>query len=146
MLRKFLPTSPSGGLHLSTHQVMIGIHVAQAQVICASLNFNDGVTETYVDPAHGNQVPSDPPMHGCHSNFFIQAFLEQGPGLDEALTCVGLQDQNRRPLSASQCTADDNGATQSTIYGFDQPKMHACPPNYAMVGIQQRRNELYCCN
>src|SRR5512143_4044335 len=82
------------GFACPVDEVMIGIHVDLAKVICASLNFGYRTATTAADPARGTEVSSSPSMHGCAKDFFIQKI---DPSVDE-LTCVSLQTKEGLPL------------------------------------------------
>jgi hypothetical protein len=137
----FVAIHETNGLNCAFNEVMIGIHFAQTKSICAGLNFGYRVQTTVTDPPQGTQV-GDPAMHGCPNNYFIQGVAPTGD--DESLTCVALQTSSSVALTYSGTSMDSNGKTQSDIYNITKPKMHACPVNFAMVGIQQDRNDLFC--
>jgi hypothetical protein len=85
-----LHVTPQGGLlGCGSNEVMIGIHLAQGRVICAALNLGYKVQVRYTDPSQGTHVGSNPVMHGCPQNFFIQAVHLSGPGQDESLAARG---------------------------------------------------------
>ena len=138
------------GFSCPSTQVMLGIHVNKQKVICAVLNYGYRIQNRYTDYARGTQVSSNPSMHGCAQNYVIQAVSGISPfstAKDEDLTCVSLQTSSGQPLAFTNSVHDgrgpsDNG-TQSTIYGLS-PTMHVCPRNFAMQGIQQAQNDLFC--
>ena len=124
-------------------EVMVGIHIDHTQVvICARLNFGYKVANRITDRPHGTQVSDNPPMHGCPRDYLIQG-LELTGG-SESLTCVSLMNAAGQALVLTNELRDGHGATTSDIYGFNNPTMHACPRSYAMRGIHQDRNDLYC--
>jgi len=75
-------------------------------VICAGLNFGYKIQVRVSDPPSpfGTRVGSNPVMHGCPTNFFIQGVNLIGPGQDESLDCVSLQ------------TADNIALTYNSTY------------------------------
>lgn len=139
----FVAHHKTDSLHCASNEVMVGIHLAQGKSICAALNFGYRVQVSVIDNAKGTQV-GNPAMHGCPANFFVQGVDLVGPGQDEVLTCVALQTAGSIALTYSSTLQDNHGATQSNIYGITNPKMHACPANFAMVGIHEEQNNLFC--
>jgi hypothetical protein len=131
-------------------QVMLGIHLAQGRVICASLNFGYKVLARYNDPAapQGTQVGANPAMHGCRRPFFIQAVNLTGPGQDETLDCVSLETADNIALDYSSIYQDgDSPPTASKdVYNINNPNMHVCKATFAMVGIHRSQNNLFCAN
>jgi hypothetical protein len=81
-------------------------------------------------------------MHGCPPDYLTQGLDPLGD--DETLTCVSLMNTAGQALVLTNNFPDSHGNTQSDIYGFTNPKMHACPRDSAMRGIHQDRNDLYC--
>jgi len=139
-----------GSLVCGANEVMIGIHIGQGKALCAGLTNNDSVSNSLTDAGpNGHQVSSDPSMHGCPTGYFIQG-VTVTTGLfaanNEILKCVAFKSPNGSLVSSGSCVRNNAGATQSTVYGFDNPSMHACPSGTAMVGIHQKRNDLYCCD
>ena len=138
------------GFACGNKEVMVGIHMKEHKVICASLNFGYRVLETIRDPKKGTQVSSNPSMHGCPANYFIQKLISVNELNDrnEELVCVSLENKNDTALAAPTCEHDGRGpddrGTQSSIYGLT-PTMHSCRDDFAMRGIHQRDNDLYCC-
>jgi hypothetical protein len=137
------------GFACNTGEVMVGIHINQQKVTCARLNYGYRIANTIVDPVHGTQVPpfDNPYMHGCPPNYVVQSLQHVGV-FDEILTCVSLENNIGQALLLPNAYVDgpgptDNG-TQSTIYGLNSPIMHVCEPDYAMAGIHQANNDLYC--
>ncbi len=133
-----------------TNEVMVGIHIGQAKALCAGLTNNYSVSNSLTDPGpNGHQVSSGPSMHGCPDGYFIQGVTVTG-GLfaapNEILKCVAFKNPSGTLATSGSCVRDNDGATQSTVYGFNNPTMHACPSGTAMVGIHQKRNDLYCCD
>jgi hypothetical protein len=133
------------GYSCGLSKVMVGIHITKQKVTCARLNYDYKVANRIVDKYRGTQVSSNPSMHGCPANYLIQAL--QRYGLDEDLTCISLKNNLGQALEFTSALHDgrgpnDNG-TQSTIYGLT-PTMHVCPRDYAMRGIHQSQNDLYC--
>jgi hypothetical protein len=136
------------GLTCNDNEVLIGVHINQSKSVCARLNYGYNVASRYVDPTHGTQVPGwDPIMHGCAPNYVAQG-LQLWGWADEEITCVSLQDNLGRALAISAELVDGfgrhNNGTQSSIYGLTRPTMHVCPRNYAMAGIHQSNNDLFC--
>lgn len=143
-----LHVTPAGApLRCASNEVMIGIHLAQGRVICAALNFGYKVQIRYTDPPapNGTRVGSNPVMHGCAPNFFIQAVNLMGPGQDESLDCVSLETADNVALTYSSTYQDGNSPPTASVatYGLS-PNMHVCKPNNAMVGIHQSQNNLFC--
>lgn len=138
------------GFECKDDEVMVGVHIKKKKAICASLNFNYRVSNRTIDDKNVTQVSSNPKMHGCARNFFIQGLKEVGFLGDkkEKLVCVSLETENGIALEAPSCVHDGRGpydkGTQSDIYGLT-PTMHACPKNSAMNGIHQSQNDLHCC-
>jgi hypothetical protein len=132
------------GFYCAQDEVMLGIHLNQQKVICASLNYGYRIANRYIDTPGETEVPGN--MHGCKPNYVIQGLTRYG--LDEALLCVSLKDVLGRtlglPIGYVDGRGPDDNGTQSTIYGLDSPKMHVCGTQYAMAGIQQAANDLYC--
>lgn len=141
-----LHVSPQGGLlKCGANEVMIGIHLAQGRVICAALNFGYKVQVRVTDPVHGTQVGSSPTMHGCPTNFFVQAVNLMGPGQDESLDCVSLETADNIALTYSSTYQDRNSPPTGSLPTYNiSPNMHVCKPNFAMVGIHQSQNNLFC--
>jgi hypothetical protein len=136
----------SGRYACANDEVMVGFHRNEGKVICASLNHGFRIARTIQDPERGTKVSSNPVMHGCPPNFFIQKM--EVIGRDETLTCVSLATKDGLPLVAEGCLHDGRGklndGTNSTIYELS-PTMHSCPKSYAMRGIHQADNDFYCC-
>jgi hypothetical protein len=136
------------GLSCPDDQVMVGVHIVKREVICAGLNHGYRVANRDTDPVRGNDVSDNPSMHGCLPDYFIQGLVKHGR--DEELRCVSLEDPAGEALVQSDWRHDgrgpDNDGTQSTDeYGPDfTPRMHVCPRPYAMQGIHQAQNDLYC--
>ena len=125
------------------NEVMIGIHVEREQVTCAALNFGYKIQSRVIDAPHTTQVGNNPRMHGCPQNFFIQSMILEGD--DEELSCVSLQTADNIALTYSSTYQDGNSpptASQGTYNIL--PNMHVCRPSFAMVGIHQDRNNLFC--
>jgi hypothetical protein len=132
------------GFYCAQDEVMLGIHINQQKVICASLNYGYRIANRYYDAPWHTEVPGN--MHGCMPDYVIQGLSRYGS--NEYLLCASLKDAGGRPLHFAFSYVDgpgpDNNGTQSTIYGLDSPKMHVCPTQYAMAGIQVANNDLYC--
>ncbi|HEX3478792.1 MAG TPA: hypothetical protein VHT91_27410 [Kofleriaceae bacterium] len=143
-----LHVTPAGApLSCASNEVMIGIHLAQGRVICAALNFGYKVQLRYTDPPapNGTSVGSSPVMHGCAPNFFIQAVHLMGPGQDESLDCVALETADNVALTYSSTYQDRNSPPTASVATYNiSPNMHVCRPNFAMVGIHQSQNNLFC--
>lgn len=78
----------------------------------------------------------------------MQGFDKVGPGEDEELRCVSLQTADNVALTYSRTLHDgrgprDNGTKSTTEYGIS-PEMHVCPNGFAMAGIHQSQNDLWC--
>jgi hypothetical protein len=133
------------GRSCASSEVMIGIHIDKYKVTCAKLNYGYRVHNRYIDKTGGTQISSNPSMHGCAPNYVIQALKRYGN--DEDLTCVSLVNTAGQalqlPLGLHDGRGPNNNGTQSTIYGLT-PTMHVCPHHYAMRGIHQHLNDLYC--
>jgi hypothetical protein len=128
-------------------EVMIGIHWGQKKSICAALGNGIAVAKSYHDHnAHPTQVSFSPSMHGCLHGYFIQAVYDVGA--KKTYECVLLEDANGAELAPTTCKHDGKGineGTPSTIYGFNNPIMRACPGGHAMSGLHIGGNDLYCC-
>lgn len=126
------------------NDVMVGIHIDKNKVTCAQLNHGYRIANKYTDKGPGTRVSSDPTMHGCAPNYLIQG-LKGGGSYD--LTCVSLKNNVGQALVLPRRLHDgrgpNNNGTQSTIYNLT-PTMHVCPRDYAMQGIHQDQNDLYC--
>jgi hypothetical protein len=135
------------------NEVMVGIHMSQGYVTCASLN---GVTlsSRFVDFAGTTAVPwnynpTAPYMHGCPPYTWMQGFLKEGSRED--ILCVGLKNGSGVAQQASNQYVDYNGGYGSQSTYNISPNMHVCKPGpaggvYGMVGIHQARNDLFCAN
>jgi hypothetical protein len=136
------------GFICGTNEVMVGIHLTQQKVICARLNYGYRIANAYVDPVHGTQVPpfNNPYMHGCAPNYVVQALRRVGA--DEELTCVSLQNNIGQALLLPNAYVDgrgsSNGSQSDRIDGLNNPKMRVCQRDYAMAGIHEAMNDLYC--
>jgi len=143
-----LHVTPQGALlRCASNEVMIGIHLAQGRVICAALNFGYKVQSRYTDPPapDGTRVGSNPVMHGCAPNYFIQAVTQMGPGRAESLDCVSLQTANNVALTYSSTYQDGSSPPTASVPTYNiSPNMHVCKSNFAMVGIHQAQNNLFC--
>jgi len=78
-------------------------------------------------------VDSNPQLHGCPPNFFVQ--LETAD--NQALIYSSTFHDGRGP--------DDNGTKSTTEYGLS-PEMHVCRRGFAMAGIHESQNDLWCAN
>lgn len=145
------------GFRCAANEVMIGSHWgSQQKSICAVLNHGYKVLSQVIDPACPlaprpcTKVGSNPQVHGCPRDYFIQGYNRVGPGDDEELVCVSLQTADNQALTYSRSYQDgrgpnDNGTKSTTEYGLS-PEMHVCQKGYAMAGIHQSQNDLWCAN
>jgi hypothetical protein len=148
-----VPSGFFGGLHVTqslscaSSEVMIGIHLGLGRVICGTLNPGYSVLARLTDPPapNGTRVGSSPVMHGCPTNYFVRSLLPTGPGENEALDCVLVANDSGAAVTYNSTYQDRNSPPTASIPTYDLvPNMHVCKPGFAMVGIQQSQNNLFC--
>ncbi len=127
------------------NEVMVGIHERDHKSICAVPTGRLRVIRRKQDTRKiATQVSHSPSMHGCPDGYFIQGIWASGK---YSYWCAALGDRAGKPYVYTECIHQgrDSKKTQSDIYGFLNPKMHACPIGWAMVGWHMKKNHLYCC-
>jgi hypothetical protein len=139
------PLNPAvAGIQCARGEVMIGIHLGQRKMICAGFTFPFEIFDTLTDPPRGHTVGASPEMHGCPAGYFIQGIVQTGD--DEFLNCVAIAVNGFGQTFPTELREDRDGGTASVAtYGIS-PNMHVCPRGFAMIGIQQDDNALYCGN
>jgi hypothetical protein len=132
------------GIQCAPWEVMIGIHLEQRRAICASILSFYHIFNTLTDPPNGTVVGQMPQMHGCPPGYFIQGVIPVGE--DEYLSCAALSIDGVVQAFPTQLAMNKDGGNASVpTYGIS-PNMHVCPPGFAMMGIQQAQNALFCGN